>query len=49
MPEHSRDWLKQAEHDLQKAKLDLQFQYYEWACFTAHQAAERIILAKKQS
>src|SRR5918996_1124668 len=45
MPERSLDWLKQAEHDLEKAKLDLQWQYHEWACFTAHQAAEKAVKA----
>jgi len=45
VPERSRDWFRQAQHDLEKAKLDLQWQYYEWACFTAHQAAEKAIKA----
>lgn len=45
MPERSRDWFKQAEHDLEKAKLDLQWRYYEWACFTAHQSAEKAVKA----
>lgn len=45
MPERSRDWLKQAEYDLEKARLDLQWRYYEWACFTAHQGAEKAVKA----
>ncbi len=45
MPERSRDWLKQAEHDLDKAKLDRQWNYFEWACFTAHQVAEKAVKA----
>ncbi len=45
MPERSRDWFQQAQHDLEKAKLDLQWQYFEWACFTAHQAAEKAVKA----
>ncbi len=45
MAERSHDWFRQAEHDLEKARLDRQWQYFEWACFTAHQAAEKAIKA----
>lgn len=45
MPERSLDWLKQAEKDIEKAKLDLDWGYFEWACFTAQQAAEKAIKA----
>ena len=45
MSERSRDWLKQAEHDIEKAQLDIQWEYHEWACFTAHQAAEKAVKA----
>ena len=45
MAERSRDWFRQAKHDLEKARLDQQWQYFEWACFTAHQAAEKAIKA----
>ncbi len=45
MAERSSDWLRQAEKDLEKAKLDLEWGYYEWACFTSHQAAEKAIKA----
>jgi len=45
MPERSLDWLRQAEKDLQKAKLDIEWEYYEWASFTAHQSAEKAIKA----
>jgi HEPN domain-containing protein len=38
-----RDWLEQAQRDLQKAQLDLQHEYWEWACFTAQQAAEKAV------
>lgn len=37
----SMDWLEQAERDLSKAKIDLEYQYFEWACFTTQQAAEK--------
>ncbi len=43
MPERSLDWLRQAEIDIEKAKLDLGSGYYEWACFTAQQAAEKAL------
>ena len=45
MSERSMDWLKQAEKDLEKAKLDLGWGYNEWACFTAQQAAGKAIKA----
>jgi len=35
------DWLAQAERDLQKAEVDLRGEFWEWACFTAQQAAEK--------
>jgi len=41
----SSDWLAQALRDLEKAKLDLQYEYWEWACFTAQQAAEKAVQA----
>jgi len=45
MSERSLDWLRQAEKDLEKAKLDLEGGFYEWACFTSQQAAEKVIKA----
>ena len=36
-----QDWLDQAERDLERAKIDVQYAYWEWACFTAQQAAEK--------
>jgi HEPN domain-containing protein len=45
MSERSLDWLRQGEKDLEKARLDLKWAFYEWACFTAHQAAEKSIKA----
>jgi len=41
--ERSRDWLNQAERDLEKARVDLEHRYFEWACFTAHQAAVKAV------
>lgn len=43
MVERSADWLRQAQKDLEKAKLDVDWGYYEWACFTAQQAAKKAL------
>lgn len=40
-----RDWLDQAERDLSRAAIDIQYEYWEWACFTAQQAAEKAVKA----
>ena len=40
-----RDWLDQAERDLSRARLDIEHEYWEWACFTAQQAAEKAVKA----
>ena len=40
-----RDWLEQAERDLQRAQLDVEYAYWEWACFTSQQAAEKAVKA----
>lgn len=40
-----KDWLDQAERDLQRAQIDVQYSYWEWACFTAQQAAEKAVKA----
>jgi HEPN domain-containing protein len=45
MAERSSDWLRQAQKDLEKARLDLEWGYHEWACFTAQQAAEKALKA----
>jgi len=37
--------MAQAERDLGKARVDLEHGYHEWACFTAHQAAEKALKA----
>ena len=41
--ERSSDWLRQSEKDLEKARLDIDWGYHEWACFTAQQAAEKAL------
>jgi HEPN domain-containing protein len=40
-----KDWLEQAERDLSRAAIDIQYKYWEWACFTAQQAAEKAVKA----
>lgn len=49
MPERKMDWLKQARRDLLHAKMDLKEGFYEWACFSAQQAAEKALKAVYQS
>ncbi len=43
--ERSRDWMDQAQGDLEHAKHDLEHGFYEWACFSAQQAAEKAVKA----
>lgn len=45
MPERSGDWLRQAERDLAQAESSRREGRHEWACFAAHQAAEKAIKA----
>ena len=40
-----RDWLGQAERDLEKAAVDMEHGYHEWVCFTCQQAAEKAVKA----
>ncbi len=48
MARRAKDWLKQAERDLEHAKKDLIGEYYEWSCFSAQQAAEKALKAVYQ-
>ncbi len=48
MPERSQDWLRQAEADLRHARSSCRLGDYEWACFAAHQAAEKAVKALYQ-
>lgn len=49
MPDRSRDWLRQAERDLEHAEESLRSGKHEWACFAAHQAAEKAVKALHSS
>jgi HEPN domain-containing protein len=39
--ERSADWLEQAQGDLAHAGNDLEDGFYDWACFSAQQAANK--------
>ena len=45
MLDRSRDWLRQAERDLEAAKLSFNGGIYEWACFLSQQCAEKAVKA----
>lgn len=45
MPDRSADWLRQAGRDLEQAREAAKSGYHEWACFAAHQAAEKGVKA----
>jgi HEPN domain-containing protein len=45
MPNRSKDWLAQAERDLEQAEASQRGGRHEWACFAAQQAAEKAVQA----
>lgn len=45
MPERSKDWIDEAQGDLDHAKSDMKASFYNWACFSAQQAAEKAVKA----
>ena len=45
MAQRWKDWLAQAEHDLEQAASSLNDGRHDWACFAAHQAAEKAVKA----
>lgn len=45
MPDRSRDWLAQAERDLEQARASQEQGRHEWACFAAQQSAEKAVKA----
>jgi len=45
MSNRSSDWLSQAIRDLQQAEDSRHAERHEWACFAAHQAAEKAVKA----
>ena len=48
MAERSRDWLRQAESDLNHARNALKDGDFDWAAFASHQAAEKAVKAVYQ-
>jgi HEPN domain-containing protein len=46
--ERSKDWLDQAAGDLEHAKSDASLKYYNWACFSSQQSAEKAVKAVLQ-
>ena len=43
--ERSKDWMDEAEGDLEHARSDAATAYYNWACFSAQQSAEKALKA----
>ena len=43
--DRSKDWMDEAEGDLEHARSDLDRGFYNWACFSAQQSAEKAIKA----
>jgi len=43
MPQRSRDWLRQAQRDLEVAKTTRAAGQFDWACFASQQAAEKAL------
>jgi HEPN domain-containing protein len=43
--ERSKDWIFQARGDLAHAQLDVKHGFFDWACFSAQQAAEKAVKA----
>jgi len=43
--ERSKDWMDSFEGDLEHAKHDLEHGFYNWACFSAQQSAEKAVRA----
>ena len=48
MPERSKDWITQAERDLESAKAQRKDSFFEWSCFISQQAAEKAVKAVYQ-
>jgi HEPN domain-containing protein len=46
--DRSQDWLYEAQGDLEHAQSDEERGYYNWACFSAQQAAEKAVKAAFQ-
>jgi HEPN domain-containing protein len=40
-----KDWFEQGKRDLERARIDLEHGFFEWACFTCQQAGEKLLKA----
>jgi HEPN domain-containing protein len=49
MAMRTRDWFRQGEKDLEHARKSVLSSDFEWACFAAQQAAEKVVKALYQS
>lgn len=49
MAQRSLDWMEQARWDLEHGRNDLRQAFFDWACFSAQQAAEKACKAALQS
>ncbi len=45
MANRAKDWFAQAERDLEQARSSMREGRHEWACFAAHQSAEKAVKA----
>lgn len=45
MPNRAKDWLNQANRDIDQAQSSLENGHQEWACFAAQQGAEKAVKA----
>jgi HEPN domain-containing protein len=45
MPNRAQDWLAQARHDLDQARVSESVAHFDWACFAAQQGAEKGVKA----
>lgn len=45
MADRSKDWLAQAQRDMEQAESSMREGRHEWACFAAHQSAEKAVKA----
>jgi HEPN domain-containing protein len=43
--ERSADWMDQARGDLEHAQSDVEREFFDWACFSAQQGAEKAVKA----
>jgi HEPN domain-containing protein len=43
--ERSHDWMEEAKNDLDHALSDMERGFYNWACFSAQQSAEKAVKA----